>query len=230
MVAIDGLTAIRLAAELLGVDDLVLPSTTERVHLVADLVDGRSVHGESSIPRSGAPIKRVRIEPATAVATPIVLEELRDADVLILGPGSLYTSLLATLVVPGMAEAVTSSSAVRIFVCNAMTEPGETDGYGIPEHLRALAAHGLPHDKLDYVVAPTTAIPAKILGRYASEGAVPVDADFALASPSPVTIRADLLELGPVVRHDPDKLGPVLCDLATRRRGTGRMAPVAARV
>ncbi len=127
-------------------------------------------------------------------------------------------------------KAVTSSSAVRIFVCNAMTEPGETDGYGTAEHLRALATHGLPLDKLDYVVAPTTTIPAKVLGRYASEGAVPVDADFVLRGPSPVMVRADLLELGPVVRHDPDKLGPVLRELATRRRDTSRPLRVAARV
>src|SRR5262249_24176339 len=131
-------------------------------------------------------------------------------------PGSRYTSLLATLVVPGVADAVTGSSATRIFVCNAMTEPGETDGYGIAEHLRALAAHGLPPERLHYVVAPTTPIPPKVLGRYASEGASPVGADFTLPSPTPVMVRADLLELGPAVRHDPDKLGPVLCGLATR--------------
>ncbi len=230
MVATDGLTAIKLAAELLGVDDLVLPSTTERVHLVADLADGRCVYGESSIPRSGAAIKRVRIDPATATATPIVLDALREADMMILGPGSLYTSLLATLVVPGVVEAVTSSSAVRIFVSNAMTEPGETDGYGTAEHLQALAAHGLPLSKLHYVVTPTTMIPAKVLGRYASEGAVPVDGDLMLPSQGPVTVRADLLELGPVVRHDPDKLGPVLCDLATRRCRTVRTSRVAAGV
>jgi uncharacterized cofD-like protein len=228
MVATDGLTAIKLAAELLGVDDLVLPSTTERVHLVADLADGRCIYGESSIPRSGAPIKRVRIDPATATATPIVLEALREADMMILGPGSLYTSVLATLVVPGMADAVTRSSAVRIFVCNAMTEPGETDGYGAAEHLQALAAHGLPLGALDYVVAPTTTIPAKVLGRYAAEGAEPVDGDSMLPGLGPVTVRADLLELGPVVRHDPDKLGPVLCELAARRRHPTRTSRVGA--
>ena len=230
MVATDVLTAIKLAAELLGVDDLVLPSTTERVHLVADLADGRSVYGESSIPRGGAPIKRVRIDPATAVATPLVLEALREADAMILGPGSLYTSLLATLVVPGVAEAVTRSSAVRIFVCNAMTEPGETDGYGTAEHLQALAAHGLPPEMLHYVVGPTTPIPAKVLGRYAAEGAVPVDADLMLPGASPIMIRADLLELGPVVRHDPDKLGQVLCDLVTRHRKAVRPKRMAVEV
>jgi 2-phospho-L-lactate transferase/gluconeogenesis factor (CofD/UPF0052 family) len=111
-----------------------------------------------------------------------------------------------------------------------MTEPGETDGYGIAEHLQALAEHGLPLDKLDYVVAPTTPIPSKVLGRYASEGAVPVDDDFSLPDPSPVTIRADLLELGPVVRHNPDKLGQILCGLAARRRDTVRTSRVVAQV
>src|SRR5207253_7309934 len=171
MVAADEVTAIRLASELLGVDDLILPSTTERVHLVADLLDGRSVHGESEIPKSGTPIRRLRIDPPDAAAAPGVFEALREADAIVLGPGSLYTSLLATLVVPGVAAAVVGARAVRIFVCNAMTEPGETDGYGIADHLQALAEHGLPLDKLHYVVAPTTPIPSKVLGRYASEGA-----------------------------------------------------------
>jgi uncharacterized cofD-like protein len=221
MVAADEVTAIRLAAELLGVHDLVLPSTAQRVHLVADLQDGRSVHGESEIPRSGAPIKRVRIDPPNAAAAPGVLEALYEADAMILGPGSLYTSLLATLVVPGVAEAVTRSRAVRIFVCNAMTEPGETDGYGVAEHLQALAAHGLPPEALDYVVVNATAILPKVRARYAAQGTRPVDPDFVLPGEPPVIVRADVLEPGPVVRHAPDKLGPILCDLAARRTEWG---------
>jgi len=217
MVAADEVTAIRLAAELLGVDDLVLPSTTQRVHLVADLRDGRSVSGESEIPRGGAPIRRVRIEPADATAAPGVLEALSEADALVLGPGSLYTSLLATLAVRGVAEAMTRSPAVRIFVCNAMTERGETDGYGVAQHLRAPATHGLAPEALDYVVVNTTPIPRKVHARYAAEGASPVDPDFVLPGERPVIVRADLLESGPVVRHAPDKLGPILCDLASRR-------------
>jgi len=217
MVATDELTAIRLAAQLLGVNDLVLPSTTRRVHLIADLVDGRSVHGESAIPRSGAPIQRIRINPPDADPAPGVLEAVREADALILGPGSLYTSLLATLVVPGVAEAAMRSRAVRIFVCNAMTEPGETDGYGVAEHLRALAAHGLAPEALDYVIVNTTPIPSKVCARYATESASPVDPNFALPGASPVIVRADLLEPGPVVRHAADKLGPILCHLAAKR-------------
>ena len=217
MVAADEVTAIRLAAELLGVDDHVLPSTTQRVHLVADLLDGRTVHGESEIPRSGTPIKRVRLDPPDAVAAPGVLEALHEADAMILGPGSFYTSVLAALVVPGVAEAVMRSRAIRIFVCNAMTEPGETDGYGVAEHLQAFAAHGLAQGALDYVVVNTSPIPLKVRSRYAAEGACPVDPDFGLPGEPPVIVRADLLESGPVVRHAPDKLGPILCELAAKR-------------
>src|SRR5262249_52894985 len=200
MVATDEVTAIRLAADLLGVDDLVLPSTTQQVHLVADLLDGRSVSGESEIPRSGAPINRLRIDPPDAAPAPGVLEALDAADALILGPGSLYTSLLATLVVPGVAEAVVRSRAVRIFVCNAMTERGETDGYGVAEHLQALAAHGLPPAALDYVVVNTTPIPPKVRARYAAEGASPVDLDFEPAHTPPAIVRAHSLEAGPCLR------------------------------
>jgi uncharacterized cofD-like protein len=232
MVAPDELTAIRLAAELLGVVDRVLPSTTQRVQLVADLADGRSVRGESEIPRSGSPIRRVRIEPAEAVAAPAVLDALDEANAIILGPGSLYTSLLATVVVPGVAAAIARSRAVRVLVCNAMTEPGETDGYGLAEHLRVIEAHGLPLDTFDYLVVHTTAIAPRILDRYAAEGARPVYDDLEPTCGAPTIVRADLLEPDQKVRHAPDKLGPILCHLASRHatpssNGT-RPAPIQA--
>jgi uncharacterized cofD-like protein len=232
MVAPDQLTAIRLAAELLGVDDRVLPSTTQQVQLVAELVDGRSVRGESEIPRSRARIRRVRVEPAEATAAPAVLEALDDADTIILGPGSLYTSLLATMVIPGVAAAIVRSRAVRILVCNAMTEPGETDGYGLAEHLRVLEAHGLPLAALDYLIVNTTSIAPRILDRYAAQGARPVDDDLEPTLGAPAMVRADLLEPDQKVRHAPDKLGPILCHLASRRAAPAsngaRPAPVPA--
>jgi len=223
LVAVDEVTAIRLAAGLLAVKDAILPSTTARVQLVAELVDGRSIHGESEIPRGGAPIRCVRIEPADATPTPAVLDALEEADAVILGPGSLYTSLLATLVVPGIAEAVRRARAMKIFVCNAMTEPGETDGYGVAEHLDALGAHGLPPEALDRVLVNTSPIPPKVRARYLAEGAVPVDADVVPDGDRARLVRAALLEPGPVVRHDPDKLGPILRELA--RDGQSRTGP-----
>jgi uncharacterized cofD-like protein len=213
MVAADEVTAIRLAADLLGVNDVVLPSTTRLVHLIADLVDGRSIHGESEIPRSRGSIERIRVHPSDVAAAPGVVEALDEADAVILSPGSLYTSVLATIVVPGVVEALRKSAAVKIFVCNAMTECGETDGYDVADHVRALAAHGVPAEELDYVIVNTGAIGQKVLARYAAENAQPVQLFAAGLGPRPMVVRADVLEPGPVVRHAADKLGPILCDL-----------------
>lgn len=214
MIAADEVVAIRLAASLLGVEHVVLPSTTKRVHLVADLVSGQCVRGEAAIPRGGAAIARLRLDPPDATATQGVLEALRTADLVVLGPGSLYTSLLATLIVPGIAEAIVNSRGVRIFVCNLMTEPGETDGYGVAGHLTALAAHGLPREALNYVVVNTAPIPAEGTARYDPTGAEPVRVDLPPSPDPPLVIPIDVLDSGPVVRHAPDKLGPVLCELA----------------
>jgi uncharacterized cofD-like protein len=211
--------AIQLAAGLLGVKDVVLPSTTTQVHLVADLVDGRSIRGESEISQSGAPIAHLRLDPSDALPAPGVLEALRTAEMIVLGPGSLYTSLLATLIVPGVAEAVAAAPAARIFVCNLMTEPGETEGYDLTAHLDALAAHGLPPEALDYVLVNQTPIPEDTQTRYAAAGAMPVRADFAPRAEPPLVILADILDSGPVVRHAADKLGPILCELATGHAG-----------
>jgi uncharacterized cofD-like protein len=219
MVAADEVTAIRLAAGLLGVQDVVLPATSRRVHLVADLADGRQVRGESAIPRSGAPIRRLRIDPPDAAPAPGVIEALRDADAVILGPGSLYTSVLATLIIPGLLEAVVAAPGPRIFVGNLMTEPGETDGYGVAAHVEALAVHGLPPGALDYVVVNNGPIPAKMGARYLTEGAEPVSADLTTPSRHPRVVAADLLEAGLVVRHDANKLGALLCELAAGHPG-----------
>lgn len=213
-VAGDEVAAIRLAAVLLGVEDVVLPSTTGRVHLLAELVNGRCIRGESAIPRSGAPLARLRLDPPDALPAPGVLEALRTSDLVILGPGSLYTSILATLIVSGVPAAVAAARGARVFVCNLMTEPGETDGYGVAAHLEALAAHGLPPEALDYVVVNTEPPPPEVLARYGAEGAEPVSADFAPPASPPLVVLADVLDADPVVRHAPDKLGPLLCELA----------------
>jgi len=214
MVAADEITAIRLAASLLRIRDVILPSTTTRVNLIANLADGRQVSGESAIPHSGAQVLRVAIDPPDAPPSPGLLEALRAADAVILGPGSFYTSVLATLIVSGIAEAVAATGGLKIFVCNLMTEPGETDGFGVAAHLEALRTHGLPPEALDYVVLNDSPISQKVRSRYFANGAEPVNPDFAVHAVRPVVVAADLLAPGPVVRHDPDKLGPLLCALA----------------
>jgi uncharacterized cofD-like protein len=214
MVATDEIAAIRLAASLLGIEDVILPSTTTRVNLVADLVDGRRVRGESAIPRSGAKVVRLTLDPSNASPAAGVLAAIDAADVVVLGPGSFYTSILATLIVPGIAEAVVATEALKIFVCNLMTEPGETDGLGVAAHLEALHAHGLPPEALDYVVLNDAPIPHKALERYVAQGAQPVSPDFAVSDGGPVVITADLIAPGAIVRHDLDKIGRLLCAIA----------------
>lgn len=214
MVAADGVTAVRLAADLLGISDVILPSTTEQVQLVATLADGRRVRGEAEIPRSSARIVSLCIDPSDVSPAAGVLEALKAADAVILGPGSLYTSILATLIIPGVAGAITDGAGARILVGNLMTEPGETEHYGLAAHLDALAAHGLAPSALDYVVVNSGSIQSKTLARYAAEGAEPVKPDLAPTGATPRVVAADLLDSGPVLRHAPDKLGSLLCDLA----------------
>jgi|SRR5438067_485821 len=218
MVTPDEVTAIRLAAGLLRVEDVILPATTTRLQLVAELADGREVRGESAIPRSAAPIARLRVDPPGAQAEHAVLEALERADAIVLGPGSLYTSVLAVLVVPGVLEAVLATPATRIFVCNLMTQPGETDGYGVAAHVTALAAHGLPLEALDYIVVNTAPIQAKALARHSVDGAaaMPVAADFASGG-RPRVVSTDLLDDSLMVLHAADKLGPLLARLAVGR-------------
>ena len=184
---------------------------------MAKLADGRQVHGESAIPLSGSQVLRLAIEPPTAAPARGVVDALRTADAVILGPGSFYTSVLATMIVPGIAEAVVATRAVKIFVCNLMTEPGETDGFGVAAHLEALSAHGFPPEALDYVVLNDGSIPKKMCARYVASGAEPVNPDFTVSADRPMVVTADLVEAGCAIRHDPDKLGPLLSALATSR-------------
>jgi uncharacterized cofD-like protein len=225
MVASDEIAAIRLAATLLRIEDVILPSTTTRVNLVARLADGRQIHGESAIPYGGAQVLQLSIDPPDASPAPGVLAAIAAADAVILGPGSFYTSVLATMIVPQIAEAVAAAKGLKIFVCNLMTEPGETDGFGVAAHLEALRAHGLPLEALDYVVINNGPVPQKMRTTYGARGAEPVSPDFVCPTAQPRIIRADVLEHGAVARHDPKKLGPILCALAGRPRLIPRPSP-----
>jgi uncharacterized cofD-like protein len=228
IVATDEIAAIRLAASLLGIEDVILPSTTTRVNLVAELADGRRVRGESAIPRSGAKVVRLTLDPANATPAAGVLAAIDAADLVVLGPGSFYTSILAALIVPGIAEAVVASQAMKIFVCNLMTEPGETDGFGVAAHLDALRAHGLAPEALDFVALNDAVIPQKALARYVAQGAEPVSPDFPISAVGPLVVTTDLLAPGPIVRHDHDKLGRFLCAIADaeeREREDGFQSP-----
>jgi uncharacterized cofD-like protein len=200
--------AIRISSKVLAVRGTILPSTLESVTLGAELADGRVVHGESKLARQqGTPVNRVFLQPATVRALPEVLEAIDRAHAVVLAPGSLYTSLVPNLLVGGVAEALRQTAALRLYVANLMTEPGETDGMSLADHLEALHAHA-GRGLVDGVLAHGRPFPGEVLRRYAQTGAHPVTLDRGrLAALGVFAVEADLTGGTELARHHPGKLG-----------------------
>src|SRR5919202_1434619 len=137
----DFVEAVRLSSEVLASKGRIYPATINDVRLVAELEDGTIVRGETQITASRAPIRRLRLEPEQCLPLPEALAAIRAADVITVGPGSLYTSILPPLLVARVAQAIADSDAVKIFVCNLMTQPGETDGYTARRHLETVTGY-----------------------------------------------------------------------------------------
>ncbi len=216
--------AVRAASHVLAVRGRIFPSTTESVSLMAELEDGRRVRGETNISRSDTRIRRVVLDPPGSPPPEEALDALRNADLILIGPGSLYTSLIPNLLVPGVSEALAESDATAVFLANAMTQPGETTGYDLADHIRALLDH-CPGLSLSYVLANRDPIAKEALARYREEGAEPV----ALGDPGELPcalLLESLLQPGPVVRHDGVKTARALQRLFHRSRvapGLGRV-------
>jgi uncharacterized cofD-like protein len=200
----------------LGVRGRVLPATEQPVVLEAELADGRSVRGESAIRAAGGRIRALALAPADAPPAPGVLEAIADADVLVLGPGSLFTSVLPNLLTDGVAAAVRRARAARIYVCNLMTEHGETDAFDLDAHL-ATVERVLGPGSVDACLVNDAALAPETLERFASSGAQPVrwSAGRRRAPHRPLTVHADLLPPGGFDgRHQPDKLACAVLALA----------------
>lgn len=203
--------AVKLSSEILASKGHIYPATVADVRLVAELTDGRIVKGETNIAKFGTAIRRLRLEPEKCNPLPEALAAIYEADVITIGPGSLYTSLLPPILVEGVAEAIAEAAAVRIFVCNLMTQPGETDGYSARRHLEIVRQYA-PQINFDYVVVNNHLINERQSARYASEGAEQIGVH---GSVSPETIEGaeivcgNLLDEGEMVRHHPEKLAQV---------------------
>ncbi len=210
--------AIQLSSEVLAIRGRIFPSTLVNVRLEAELRSGRSMLGETRITGSRDGIKHVRLRPRKCAPVPEALQAIADADLVTLGPGSLYTSVIPNLLVEGMAGAIESAGGKTIYICNLMWEPGETEGYSAADHLRAVYEHS--SDALvDYVVVNDGAAPEGALERYAEQRAYPVDQDEErIEALGPRVVSANLLAEGSAVRHDPAKLARLLVELAWRSR------------
>jgi uncharacterized cofD-like protein len=210
--------AIDEMARMLGACGRVFPSTCEDVTLRAELANGETVEGETLIATHPAAIRRLSL--ARPVRPwPDALRALINADVIVVGPGSLYTSVLPNLLVDGVASTLAAVGGVRVCVANLMTQPGETDGMSIADHLRVLREH-TGHDLFDYVLVNTARPTEEQLARYRREGAQWIEFDGGVrASLGARVIEADLLDTGSDhVRHDSEKLADAILAVAKRGR------------
>jgi uncharacterized cofD-like protein len=202
--------AVRLSSEVLSIRGRIFPSTPANVTLRARLADGRVVAGETEISRSRQPIRRVWLEPRRVRPLPEVLAAIREADLLLVGPGSLYTSLIPSLLVEGIVAALRRSPAVRVYVANLMTQPGETLGYSVADHVAAIYDHVGP-GLFDWVVANSTPVSPRLLRRYRAAGADSVRLDRPrLERLNLRCVAGDLVEEDGVARHDPRRLARLL--------------------
>ncbi|HTW83664.1 MAG TPA: gluconeogenesis factor YvcK family protein [Candidatus Sulfotelmatobacter sp.] len=201
--------AIKVSSRVLNVKGRVLPSTLAAARLCAQLDDGTIVEGESQISSAGGSIARVFLDPPFAKPLEDVVSAIREADAIVLGPGSLYTSIMPNLLVDRVAREIEASNAVKIYVCNVMTQPGETDGYTAADHVRALTQGS--DAKLCDVAIVNDELPRKLRDAYAVEGQLPVRVDEdALRALGVRVVKADVISETLTVRHDPDRLAAVV--------------------
>lgn len=206
--------AVQESTSVLNVRGRVLPSTLQSVTLHAELQGGERVAGESSITANERLPLRVWLEPGRPGATPGVLEAISVADLVVLGPGSVYTSIVPNLLVPDVREALKRTRARVIYVCNVMTQPGETDGHSAADHLSALCRHGAT-GMIDDVLVNDTPVSRDLAAVYRAGGAAPVVADDqALAALGVRVVHARLAHEGDFFRHDSAKLADAVLRLA----------------
>jgi uncharacterized cofD-like protein len=222
LAALTGITgdfyqAVLTAEEVLSVRGKILPATLTDVHLRGRGRSGRIYQGEVEVGRSGEALDDLALEPEAPPAFPAAVAALEGADLILLGPGSLYTSILPNLLIPGIAAAIRRSPAPVVLLLNLMTEPGETDGMDALDHLLAIerqAGAGL----IDAVAAASGRPPEASLAAYAEQGARPVRVDRAAIEARGVrVIERSLVAEGDLIRHDPE----ALCELAVELLGSG---------
>jgi len=212
----DFVAGVRELSKVLAVRGRVLPACNRAIVLKAELESGAVVVGESQIPKARQAIKRVFIEPQDAALLDEALEALQEADAILVGPGSLYTSIMPNLLVAGMARAIMDAKAVKMYVCNVMTQPGETDHYSVGDHLRAIEFH-VGARLFDYVIVNNGPIPREMLERYAEQGAAAVRLDLDRVKEMGYTVIADkLVQPGTYLRHDAERLSRHIVRLARR--------------
>ena len=214
--------AVRVSSSVLSTRGRIYPLTAQNVTLEAVLADGTRVSGETNISRSRRPIDRIRLVPRRARPLPEVLTALRHADLILVGPGSLYTSIIPNLLIEEVQDVIARARATRVYISNIMTQPGETDHYSVADHVRAIYDHTRP-GLFDCVVINRTRVTPRLLRRYRQQGANPVDPSLhELARMKLRHISADLLHQDGLIRHDQARLARLLLRHFVLSRFRGR--------
>lgn len=204
--------AIRASSKVLAIRGRVIPSSLEKVTLVGEFMDGTCVEGETHITEQVKPLRRIRLKPADCAATPEALDAIENADLIILGPGSLYTSILPNLLIREIREALLKSEAHKIFVINIMTQPGETVEFSAYDHLRVLLEHTDPRI-VNVCVVNTTPVPSEMIEKYREKGADLVRLDLEVIQEKGYeVVRGALLKVDGQVRHEPVALARLILD------------------
>lgn len=206
--------AVKETSKVLALRGQVIPSTLDNVVLAAEHKDGSITTGENKIPKARKPIKKVYLSPSSPQATPDAVKAIKEAQLIVLGPGSLFTSIIPNLLIKEITEAIVSSSAIKVYVCNVMTQSGESDNYTVSDHIKALVNHS--HSRvLDYCIINTGEITQDTLSRYARQNSYLVINDRRKVEGLGYRVVEDdfaIIEDG-VIRHDPKKLAGLILGL-----------------
>jgi uncharacterized cofD-like protein len=212
--------AVRQSSKILAIRGQVIPSTLKKVRLIAELDDGTTTYGETHITerKNASPISKLLLDPPGCEPTSEAIEAIKNADAIVLGPGSLYTSIIPNLLIDPITKAISNSQAIKIYVCNIMTQPGETDRYKASDHIKALLKNtGL--SSIDYTIIDNSSIPEDLSRRYTNEKAFHVEADMdniKEAHSTPIEdnfIAIKKIKDRDYIRHNPRKLAKTIIDI-----------------
>ncbi|MCQ9207823.1 MAG: YvcK family protein [Omnitrophica bacterium] len=205
--------AVKESSKVLAIRGRVIPSTLEEVGLIAEYEDGTKVAGESKIGEEKKPIRRIYLSRKDCEPTPEAISAIREADVVVIGPGSLYTSIIPNILISGITKVILESNALKIYVCNIMTQSGETDNFKASDHIEALVAHA-KSKLINYCILNLAQIPPEFVEKYKEEDAQLVVADTEKVQEMGFSvIKENLVSAKNYVRHDAQKLSRIIIDL-----------------
>ena len=206
--------AVKASSKVLAIRGSVVPATLNKVVLKALHEDGTETVGESKIPEKSSPIKRLYIKPEDSRPTMEALEAIKKAQIIVLGPGSLYTSVMPNLLIEGMYQAIKKSKAMKVYICNVMTQAGETDGYTASDHIKAIIDHTGP-GIIDYCMVNTAKVPVNLKDKYKEKNAYPIPIDKEkIKELGCEIIEGNVIDVKDFVRHDSQNIAKIINDLA----------------